>query len=161
MNEMNMTSNQPYLLRAMYEWIADNGLTPYVLVDAEVPQCSIPPHVIKDGKVVLNIAMDAVRELELGNEWISFRARFSGVSHLISFPISAVRAIYAQENSQGMAFAGEPALADDTPSDAATPRVEKGRPAGPKPVASDTKPSRKSGKTTSGKSDKPHLRVVK
>jgi stringent starvation protein B len=104
-----LTSNRPYLIRAMYEWISDNGLTPYLLVDARPPGVHVPPGAVKDGQVVLNVAIRAVSDLELGNHQISFLARFSGVSHQVSVPVSAVLAIYAQENGQGMMFPAESA----------------------------------------------------
>lgn len=97
-----MTSNRPYLVRAMYEWIADNGLTPYLLVDAAVEGVSVPPQAVKDGRVVLNIAGRAVAQLELGNDDVRFMARFSGVSQSVRVPVAAILAIYAQETGQGM-----------------------------------------------------------
>ena len=117
-----MTSNRPYLLRALYEWIEDNGLTPHILVNAQVPGVDVPPASVKEGKVVLNIAARATEHLQLENDQISFKARFSGNPHAITIPMSAVIAIYAQENGQGMMFAGDdspPPPADDesdTPS---------------------------------------------
>jgi stringent starvation protein B len=102
-----MTSNRPYLLRALYEWITDNGLTPHVLVDAEVEGVDVPEHAVQKGKVVLNIASSAIEHLQLDNEIINFKARFSGNPHQISIPMNAVIAIYAQENGQGMMFAQE------------------------------------------------------
>jgi stringent starvation protein B len=99
---ISMSSNRPYLLRALYEWVGDNGLTPYILVDATLPQVRVPPGVVKDGKVVLNIAMRAVEKLEMGNEALTFSARFSGTSQYLYIPIAAVIAIYAQETGQGM-----------------------------------------------------------
>jgi stringent starvation protein B len=103
-----MTSNRPYLLRAMHAWISDNGLTPYLLVDAAAANVRVPPGAVKDGRVVLNVATRAVAQLEIGNESVNFLARFSGISHAVHVPIAAVRAIYAQENGQGMMFsAGE------------------------------------------------------
>jgi stringent starvation protein B len=102
-----MTPNRPYLLRAIYDWISDNGLTPYVLVDAARPDVQVPPQTIKDGQVVLNLAMRAVANLDLGNERVSFSARFSGVSQSVGFPVAAILAIYAQENGQGMMFPEE------------------------------------------------------
>ena len=110
-----MTSHRPYLLRALYEWIADNGMTPHVLVDATQPGVRVPPHTVKDGRVVLNIADRAVARLEMDNDSIRFTARFGGVSHPVTVPISAVLAIYARETGQGMALPddiganGEPA----------------------------------------------------
>jgi len=118
-----MTTNRPYLLRALYEWITDNGLTPHVLVDAELDGVDVPEHVIQKGKVVLNIAAGATEHLLLDNDTISFKARFSGKPYQISVPMDAVIAIYARENGQGMMFAQ-----DDKPlppvdgSDAPPPR---------------------------------------
>jgi stringent starvation protein B len=103
-----MTSSRPYLIRALYQWIVDNGVTPYVLVDASVEDVVAPDQYIQDGKIVLNIAPMAVRSLVLGDEHISFNARFGGQSIDIFVPVSAVLAIYARENGQGMMFNDEP-----------------------------------------------------
>ncbi len=107
-----MSSHRPYLLRALYEWIADNGMTPHLLVDATQAGVQVPVHTVKDGKVVLNITERAVARLELGNDAVRFTARFGGVSHAVSVPIAAVLAIYARETGQGMA------LPDDTAASA-------------------------------------------
>src|SRR3546814_3528109 len=107
------TSHRPYLLRARYEGIADNGMTPHVLVDATQAGVRVPPHTVKDGRVVLNIADRAVARLEMDNDSIRFTARFGGVSHPVTVPISAVLAIYARETGQGMA------LPDDIAGDGA------------------------------------------
>jgi stringent starvation protein B len=107
-----MSSHRPYLLRALYEWISDNDMTPHLLVDAGQPGVQVPPHTIKDGKVVLNIAARAVATLELGNEAVRFTARFGGVSHPVSVPVSAVLAIYARETGQGMALPEDSGAAD-------------------------------------------------
>jgi stringent starvation protein B len=106
-----MTSKRPYLIRAMYEWIGDNGMTPYLLVDAGMPGVRVPSHSVKDGRVVLNIAPRAVSQLELGNEQIRFMARFGGVSQQIVVPVIAVQAIYAQETGQGMMLPEDDAMA--------------------------------------------------
>jgi len=100
-----MTSNRPYLLRALYEWITDNGLTPHVLVDTEFAGVDVPHHAIAQGKIVLNIATSATEQLQLENETIYFKARFSGKPYKITVPMGAVIAIYARENGQGMMFA--------------------------------------------------------
>ena len=100
-----MTTNRPYLLRALYEWITDNGLTPHVLIDAEFDGVDVPAHAVQKGKVVLNIASSATEHLLLDNDAIRFKARFSGKPHPISVPMNAVIAIYARENGQGMMFA--------------------------------------------------------
>lgn len=146
---VSMSSNRPYLLRAIYDWISDNNLTPYVLVDAGFAGVRVPPQVVKNGQVVLNLAMRAVGNLDLGNEWISFQARFSGVSQSIHIPVQAVLALYAQENGQGMMF---PADGDgDTPSPPPSAPAPDDTPVAP--VASDAadKPKRSA----------PYLRVVK
>jgi stringent starvation protein B len=140
-----MTSNRPYLLRAIYDWISDNNLTPYVLVDATREGVRVPPNVIKNGQVVLNLAMRAVAQLDLGNEWISFQARFSGVSHTIYIPISAVLALYAQENGQGMMFPAEDG-SDQPP---------------PNTPAPDDQPPGGSDEGDKPRRGAPHLRVVK
>ncbi|HEX7348539.1 MAG TPA: ClpXP protease specificity-enhancing factor [Rhodanobacteraceae bacterium] len=100
-----MTSNRPYLLRAVHEWICDNGLTPHIVVDASKPGVEVPPQAVSDGRVVLNLAPRAVTRLEIGNEVITFTARFGGVSRAVSVPVAAVQAIYARENGQGMLLA--------------------------------------------------------
>lgn len=102
-----MTSHRPYLLRALYEWIADNGMTPHLLVDATRSGVQVPMFAVKDGRIVLNVAERAVAKLEMSNEHVRFSARFGGVSHAVSVPISAVLAIYARETGQGMALPEE------------------------------------------------------
>ncbi|MBL1142912.1 MAG: ClpXP protease specificity-enhancing factor [Proteobacteria bacterium] len=102
-----MTSNRPYLLRALYDWICDNHLTPYLLIDASGDDLSIPYDFVKDNKIVLNISSSAVRDLDLNNDYISFKARFSGRSMNVYFPVEAVLAIYANENGRGMVFQEE------------------------------------------------------
>ena len=110
-----MTSHRPYLLRALYEWIADNGMTPHLLVDAMRPGVQVPPQAVSDGKVVLNIAERAVARLLIDNDTVSFTARFGGVSHPVIVPISAVLAIYARETGQGMALPEDPSGPHDEP----------------------------------------------
>ena len=99
-----MTPSQPYLLRALNEWIVDNGCTPQILVDSAHPDLEIPDSVRSQEKVVLNISPSAVRDLQIDNEYLSFVARFAGVSHGVLVPLEAVQAIYARENGQGMMF---------------------------------------------------------
>jgi len=102
-----MKSNRPYLLRALYDWICDNHLTPYLLVDATGDDLSIPFDFVEDNKIVLNISPSAVRDLDLSNDFINFKARFSGQSMNVYFPVAAVLAIYANENGRGMIFQEE------------------------------------------------------
>lgn len=99
-----MTSNRPYLVRALYEWVLDNDLTPHLLVDATHAEAIVPSGFVQDGRIVLNIAPTAVRGLVLGNELISFSARFGGAPMDVSVPAEAVLGIYARENGRGMLF---------------------------------------------------------
>jgi stringent starvation protein B len=98
-----MVSTKPYLVRAIFEWCVDQGFTPYVTVVAG-PRTRIPREFVRDGQIVLNIGPDATNQLLLGNEEITFQARFNGVAFPVVVPIDAVAAIYAKENAQGMAF---------------------------------------------------------
>ena len=102
-----MTSTRPYLIRAFYEWIVDNDCTPHIVVNAEFPDVQVPDEYVKDGQIVLNIAMSAVQELNLHNDCVEFSARFSGVPKFIYVPVGAVMAIYAKENGRGMVFSEE------------------------------------------------------
>ncbi len=102
-----MTPSRPYLIRAIHEWVLDNGMTPYLLVDAEQESVDVPRDSVQDGKVVLNISPQAVQGLMMNNDQIEFNARFSGVGTYVSVPIQAVLAIYARENGRGMVFTEE------------------------------------------------------
>jgi stringent starvation protein B len=99
-----MSSNRPYLIRALYEWIVDNDLTPHLLVDAEAEHVVVPEQFVQEGRIVLNISPDAVRALDMGNDGIFFSARFGGISMDVSVPPTAVLGIYAKENGRGMLF---------------------------------------------------------
>lgn len=103
-----MTPSRPYLLKALHEWISDNELTPHLVVDAHMDGVMVPSEFVADGQIVLNIAYGAVRDLLMGNEGISFNARFGGVPMNVYIPMAAVLAIYARENGQGMGFGMEP-----------------------------------------------------
>ena len=99
-----MTSSRPYLIRAIYEWILDNDMTPYLLVNDDHPDVVVPKEFVEDGKIVLNISHSAVQSLVLGNEDITFSARFSGKPMQVFVPIENASALYAKENGQGMIF---------------------------------------------------------
>ena len=96
-------STKPYLIRALYEWCVDSGLTPQLLVAVDA-KTRVPAGFVKDGKIVLNINASATRNLTLDNDWIQFSARFGGVSHEIAVPVERVAAIFARENGQGLHF---------------------------------------------------------
>ncbi|MBB5875762.1 ClpXP protease specificity-enhancing factor [Xanthomonas sp. 3498] len=136
-----MTSHRPYLLRALVEWINDNGMTPHILVDAGLPGVQVPPSAVKDGRVVLNIAERAVVRLQIDNDGVSFTARFGGVSYPVQVPMSAVLAVYARETGQGMALPDDIHGASEPPGDDTPPP--------PRPGGSDDA------------SKRPRLRVVK
>ncbi len=127
-----MTPSRPYLIRALYEWIVDNNLTPYMLIDAEGDGITAPMEYVDNGTLVLNISPKAVRHMDIGNENVLFSARFRGEPMDVVIPTHRVLAIYARENGQGMLFG------------------EQGD--GPEPPPDGSKPD---------KSDRPVLRVVK
>jgi stringent starvation protein B len=99
-----MISTKPYLIRAIRDWARDNNLTPQILVDASVEGVRVPQSYVSDGQIVLNIADQAVEMMEMGNEFLSFSARFNGSPHNIDVPIESVLAIFARENGQGIFF---------------------------------------------------------
>ena len=102
-----MISMRPYLLRALYDWIVDNRLTPYLLVNADYEKVEVPRQYVEKGQIILNISPMAVQGLTLDNDWVSFSARFSGRPFSVFVPTPAVLAIYARENSKGMFFQPE------------------------------------------------------
>ncbi len=100
----SISPTRPYMVRAIYQWIEDNDLTPYLMVDATADNVQIPTEHVQDGRIVLNIASRATGNMSMENDFINFSARFGGVSQEIWVPITAVLGIYAKENSQGMFF---------------------------------------------------------
>ena len=138
-----MISRRPYLLRAMHEWICDSGQTPHLVVDASVPGVDVPRQFVDDGKIVLNVSWSATGQLQLGNEAVTFSARFSGASMAVHVPVSAVLAIYARETGHGMIFAEEEVV--KTPED-----QPPGEPDGPDDSGPPSPPARRN-----------HLKVVK
>jgi stringent starvation protein B len=101
---MNMTSNKPYLIRAIYDWIVDNDLTPYILVNAEYHGVEVPQEYVNGGRIILNISPKSCRGLHLDNDRIIFTTRFSGQTMQLFIHPGAVLAIYAKENGRGMEF---------------------------------------------------------
>ena len=116
-----MNSSRPYLVRALYEWIVDNDCTPHMLVNAEFPAVQVPQGFASDGQIVLNISPNAVRNLHMDNEAVSFEGRFSGVAHSLFVPVGAILGVYARENGQGMVFELEPPLDSDELDDDVAP----------------------------------------
>lgn len=99
-----LKSRRPYLLRAMHEWISDNQQTPHIVVDAGINGVDVPRQYVQDGKIILNVSLNATSGLNLGNDGVVFRARFGATTYDVSVPIAAVLGIYARETGQGMIF---------------------------------------------------------
>ncbi|WP_068712129.1 ClpXP protease specificity-enhancing factor [Vibrio tritonius] len=108
----NMTPRRPFMLRAYYDWLLENDLTPHLVVDATLNGVKVPLEYVQDGQIVLNIAPRAVGNLQLGNDEVTFSARFGGRPHLVIVPLYAVQAVYARENGAGTMFEPEPAYMD-------------------------------------------------
>jgi stringent starvation protein B len=143
---VNTLSQQPYFLRALYEWCVDSGHTPYLTVRVD-KQTRVPQAFVRDGQIVLNVGPSAVRNIHMDNDWVTFSARFGGMSHSIEIPVSNVIAIYARETGEGMAFESlEPASLN---TNAAEQESEVSEPA----TDTSAPPSQPKGR--------PHLTVVK
>jgi stringent starvation protein B len=125
-----LKSQRPYLLRALHEWIVDNAQTPHVVVDASVAGVAVPTSFVQDGKIVLNLSMEAANGLSLSNESVDFRGRFGGVVHEVHVPIGAILCIYARETGHGMVF-GEPEPPATSPPPASPPPADPPRRAKP------------------------------
>ncbi|HMT93401.1 ClpXP protease specificity-enhancing factor [uncultured Thiothrix sp.] len=162
-----MTPKRPYLLRAFYEWIVDNSMTPYITVDATAEEVSVPRQHVKDGRIVLNISPTAVRDFVMDNDAVSFSARFSGAAFYVYCPIYSVLAIYSRETQEGGSFPPDeyahlkpvvkaPSLmavsTTDEDEEAALEASENTSPDEPSPPTKTNKPDSKT---------RPFLRVVK
>jgi stringent starvation protein B len=143
-----MTSSRPYLIRALYEWIVDNGQTPYMLVDTSLDVVEVPRAFVENGRIILNISPEATHSLVLGNEAVTFNARFSGTAMDVHVPVSSVLAIYARENGQGMMFGDQ----DDTPP---------GPGSGPGSGAPIKKSEIEKGPSAPPETKRPNLKIVK
>lgn len=140
------TSTKPYMIRAMHEWCVDNGLTPHLLVAVD-GQTRVPMAYVKDGEIVLNINYSATKNLLIGNEAVTFSARFGGVANDLYVPIHAVRGVFARENGQGMFFQAETAEENVAEVDAAEPE--------------DVSAGSEESKKTKSTKKKPFLKLVK
>lgn len=142
-----ITSTKPYLVRAIHEWCSDQGFTPYLVVSVR-GKMQVPMEYVKNGEIVLNVSYNATRNMMLGNDYVTFSARFNGVSREIAIPVGAIVSIFAKENGEGMGFEYEAApeadlhSVDNTPTDS--------------PSSPDTDPEPPA--PPAGRS---HLRVVK
>jgi len=147
-----MSSSRPYLLRALVEWINDNYMTPHILVDARVNDVRVPASAVKDGRIVLNIAEQAVVNLHMDNHTLSFSARFGGVSFPVSVPITAILAVYARENGKGMVL---------PPDEIDTETAQANSLAGSNPSPSPEEPPASPDPTPASPGKRAHLRVIK
>lgn len=102
-----MTSTRPYLLRALYEWMLDNNLTPYLLVDTSITGVDVPEQYIEDTRIILNLLPAAVHQLVISNETVTFSARFNNRPYQIYIPVQAIMAVYAKETGNGLVFTPE------------------------------------------------------
>ncbi|BDR14584.1 ClpXP protease specificity-enhancing factor [Vibrio sp. STUT-A11] len=161
MDIAKMTARRPYMLRAFYDWLVDNDLTPHLVVDATMPGVRVPVEFIQDGQIILNIAPRAVGNLELGNDAITFHARFSGRPHSVIVPVYAVQAIYARENGAGTMFEPEEAythIEEETMEEEQSPSFT---------TVSDEAPQAEDSESGDNESEaprpkgKPSLRVIK
>ncbi len=134
-------SAKPYLLNAVYQWCVDQGHTPYILVVVAYPGVSVPSGYEKDGRMILDVSPRACHSLSMADDWISFNARFGGVARTVDVPMAAVAAIYAAETQEGIGFA-DPEIPTTPP-----PSRERG--------------AVENADTSSGKPERPSLRVVK
>ena len=155
---------RPYLLRAMHEWMTDNNLTPHIVIDvAASGESRLPMQFAKDGKLIVNVSYSATQDLHIGNDFVGFNARFSGVSHRLDVPILAVLGIYARESGQGMIFANEEQSADSQfqsgqAGDANTTDSVESPPTQSAPQKS---PASTGGATNKKSTAKPTLKIVK
>jgi stringent starvation protein B len=144
------TSTRPYLIRALHDWCTDNGFTPYIAVHVD-RAVQVPMEYVSNNEIVLNVGFDATSGLDLGNEFIQFKARFGGVAREIIVPVDHVVAIYAHENGQGMAFpapdvgaeAGPPVSVAPMPAPVPAPEPRRGlrlAPEAPESEADDQPP---------------------
>ncbi len=146
---MQEISTKPYLLRALYEWCTDNGYTPHIAVRVD-NQTRVPRQFVRDNEIVLNISFEATSQLQMGNEWVEFSARFSGKSHKIEVPIANILAIYARENGQGMAFPVESAGGEARDSGADAELADDSGPAAPRAVETSPVADAEAGSATDG-----------
>lgn len=163
MDNIQLTPRRPYLLRAFYDWLLDNQLTPHLVVDISAAGVEVPMEYARDGQIVLNIAPRAVGNLELGNDEVRFSARFGGVPRQVRVPIAAVLAIYARENGAGTMFEPEEGFGDPLADDAFDQNQESTEPVmllidGDRPDG-DTAPDDEP--TPPPRGGRPALRVVK
>lgn len=158
MVKQNLLPKRPYILKAYFDWLVDNDLTPYLVVNADYPEVKVPMEYVKDGQIVLNLSLNATGNLQLTQDFIQFNARFRGIVQDIFIPMGAALAIYARENGDGVMFEPEAvydivAVAEEQPENFVTVVDEKTEKKSPH--------SANNGATSSHKKSSSHLRIVK
>jgi len=157
---MSEQSAKPYLVRAICEWCADNGLTPYLAVKVNA-KTRVPASFVKNGEIVLNVSSTATRRLTVDNEWIQFTARFNGASQEVAVPMNAVAGIFAKETGYGFAFS-VPSDPVTSLSAATAPTVPGSVNAAEPAAASSNGNGNGNGKSSDDRPRRPsHLQVVK
>lgn len=137
---MSNISTKPYLIRALWQWAIDQGQTPQIVVAVD-EHTQVPAGYVKDGQIVLNIGLEATNQLDIGNEFIAFQARFGGVAQQIFVPIERVAAIFARESNEGMGFEiTETQAAERINEPAAAPGLKPVETSGDKEASSDVPP---------------------
>ncbi|MGM0988466.1 MAG: ClpXP protease specificity-enhancing factor [Pseudomonadota bacterium] len=151
-----MQSSRPYIARALYQWLLDNELTPYIVVDAEQAGVEVPRQFVQNGQIVLNLAPTAVRDFAMENEAVSFSARFGGRPMQVMVPIEAMIAIYARENGVGMVFGHEPVIPTEAvDAEEKEPRLNEVE------SVDDVSPDEGHGDEEPPRKGRPSLRVIK
>ena len=153
-----MKARRPYLLRALHEWISDSGETPHIVVDADADGVTVPRQYVKDGKIILNVSFTATQALKLGNDCVSFEARFGGVSMAVQVPVRAILGIYARETGQGMIFPEGDADDDDAKDASAKPKSAHDKDGN---QSQNKNKDKDKSKDSPAKRNRPNLHVVK
>ncbi|MDR5859598.1 ClpXP protease specificity-enhancing factor [Halomonas eurihalina] len=156
-----MHSSRPYIARALYQWLLDNELTPYIVVDAEQEGVEVPRQFVQNGQIVLNMSVSAIHDLSMENEAIAFSARFGGKPMQLMVPMEALIAIYARENGVGMVFGHEPVMPDAGHNDSETETVEDEKTGPALASVDETEASSSEKEGEAPKKGRPSLRVIK
>lgn len=161
-DSQKLTPRRPYLLRAIYEWLVDNQLTPHVVVDASQDGCDVPLEYVKDGQIILNIAPPAVAALQMTNEFVQFSGRFGGKPRQVWIPIACVVAIYARENGAGTIFEQEDNFPDNPgPSSSSGPTAVDAGAAADFSESKDKPSTNEHNDTKKSPRKRNHLKVIK
>ena len=155
---MQEPSTKPYLIRALHDWCTDNGYTPHIVVQVD-ENTVVPPAFIQDGQITLNVGLLATNQLQIGNDYIEFQARFNGITEDIFVPVAAVAAIFARETGSGMGFEVSESVPYGSSSEAPSSSPASGPTAVPATPASTTDSPDE--KKSTGENKVSHLKIIK